>query len=117
MFSNLFIASRYEGKNSLFDATNRKYAFQSLARLREACFYYTGLNEEERDLCADEVEKDLNFEDKTKTPLSTQEEEELKTIFSFMQVDAWISPTEPILVEESAKLSYLLARLEVSKKR
>jgi hypothetical protein len=76
----LTLASRYEGKNSLFDAINRKYAFQSLARLREACFFYSGLNKEERILCSEEAMKDLNFEDKSKSLLSKEEEEELKVM-------------------------------------
>jgi hypothetical protein len=96
------------------DPSNRKWTMEALNRLREACFFYEGLSPSERAHCIQIVEDDLNFVDKSKEPLTAEEEQELRFISKLLDVDVQVQSKKqtgagPI---KNAKIDHIFQKLE-----
>jgi len=102
------ISSRFEGPQSLLNTSNRVYAYQLLARLREGCFYYDGIVAEEVNNCLETITDDLYVStEKKKIFLTEDQKETLRKVSRIMKVNALAEKDE-----FNTKLNYLLNTIE-----
>jgi SNF2 family DNA or RNA helicase len=101
------ITSREEGVDYIFSTNNRKYATNVWNNLLKASFYMSGLDSEQRELCQQAIELELEKHD-----VEENNRKKLKQILPIVKDYKSYPLNNSIPYHYSTKLKYLLHRLK-----